>query len=723
MPKLFFQKHTPDRLGAISLRAVLTVGFGLVLCLVAVIATFSLIQQRETSQQFSRLLDRDLRAAELGQRIVSEMASARRSEKDFVIFREEFGFAEAKSRYLTLLQSNLADARQDLADLDNLIAEPATSGEIHALQAAIAKYEIAVVAAVELQGKLGFIDTGIEGQFRAAAHEIESLLDARETILMADLLSIRRYEKAYLRRGRDVDRHATHDAVQKFKKDIGAQLGAEVRGQQLARIADIYWLQFGRYVETSREIVMQRRNYRTAVQTIEPALHALLSGTQTRTRSASTRILGDSRLTERLIFSVSLACIALGTFIAWLSSRRITSGLASVSAFAQQLGEGNYRENIPWVGKDEFSVLGQHLTGLANALRAAATQQRERTTELNGFNVSLQCEVQQRTAAEAALCKLNDELERRVEARTFDLAESEERFHRLANMSSDWYWQQDAEFRFTEMSSGMGKKSGVQGDAYIGRTRWEMPIELTAEQWAEHRAILEAHESFSELEFKTLFEHVGERWFSISGEPWYTQNGTFGGYRGVGRDITERKQIEHRIKHLSLHDGLTGLANRALLHDRLTRAMAYADRYAHEVSVGFLDLDAFKPINDLLGHRAGDTVLQVVAQRLQSSIRESDTVARLGGDEFVVVLPEDRERGEAAKFWARLMQSIASPIVIDGHSVTLGCSVGVASYPADGATAATLIENADSAMYSAKQCGRNNLKYYRDVKPAFGLSS
>lgn len=717
MPKLFFRKHTPDRLGAISIRAVLAIGFGLVLSLVAVIATLAVVQQRESAQQFSQLLDRDLRAAELGQRIVSAMASARRSEKDFILFHDEFGFAEAKSRYLTLLQSNLADAREDLVDLDRIIAEPAATREINAVRVAMEKYENAVLAAVELQGNLGFIDTGIEGQFRAAAHEIEGLLDPKETKLIADMLSIRRYEKDYLLRGREIDRHATQMAVQKFKQDIRDEVDSAARKNQLDIIADTYWLQFSRYIETGHEIAIQRRNYRNAVQTIEPALQHLLMDTQAKSRSVSTRILDGARRTERLIFSVSLACILSGIFIAWLASRRITAGIAGVNAFAQQLGDGEFSQIVPWVGTDEFSLLGRHLTRLAKALLAAEALQRERTAELFKFNDSLQHEVVQRAAAEAAINKLNDELERRVQARTFDLAKSEERFHRLANLSSDWYWQQDAAFRFTEMSSGMGKKSGVAGEAYLGKTRWEMPIELSSEQWAEHRALLSSHEPFSELEYKAVFEHVGERWFSISGEPWYDQKGAFGGYRGVGKDITERKEIEQRIKYLSLHDGLTGLANRTLLHDRLTQAMAYADRYAHEVSVGFIDLDAFKPINDLLGHRAGDTVLQIIAERLQSSIRESDTVARLGGDEFVIVLPENLERGEKSKFWARLMQLIASPIEVDGETVALGCSVGVASYPLDGKSAAELIENADAAMYSAKQSGSNNLKYYRDLKP------
>jgi diguanylate cyclase (GGDEF)-like protein len=193
----------------------------------------------------------------------------------------------------------------------------------------------------------------------------------------------------------------------------------------------------------------------------------------------------------------------------------------------------------------------------------------------------------------------------------------------------------------------------------------------------------------------------------------FDSNGAFTGYRGVGKQITERKRIEEIIKHRSLHDFLTGLPNRALLQDRLARALTYAARYLHIVWVVFIDLDGFKNINDTLGHKAGDTVLKEMAKRLQFLIRESDTASRLGGDEFVLILQEEHLDGkEILRAVERIMKMVAQPMTVDGQQVLLGCSVGLAAFPADGTDANTLVEHADAAMYRAKQNGRNNFRFY-----------
>jgi diguanylate cyclase (GGDEF)-like protein/PAS domain S-box-containing protein len=714
MSRLFFQKFTDLLRQSISLRAVLGWGFGQVLSLVGIIGILAIVEQQASTRQFSELLDRDLRAAETGQKIVVAMASARRFEKDFLIFHKEFGFAEAKSRYITLLQANLAHARENLSKLDLLIGDSGTKRRISAVLVAITRYENAVLSAVDLQGQLGYIDTGIEGRFRLLAHEMEAMLGSKSPSQMVSLLSVRRGEKDYLLRGREIDVQSVRARVAQFKREVtfGVEMG--VKRRKLLSLADAYQSQFDRYVQVDREIEIQRRAYRSAVQAIEPDLQQLLASTQEKSRRTSDGILRSASYTQLIIAGAALASIGFGVLVAWLATRRITTGIESISAFAQRLENGDFRVSVPWVGKDEFSVLGRHLCHLAHALQAATNSQQERTTELEAYNVSLQYEVAQRTAAEMALHKANIELEQRVLARTEELVESEKRFRQLADLSSDWYWQQDVDFRFTEVSSGITRKSGVSADEYIGKTRWEMPIVMTPDQWASHKAILAAHAPFFDLEFSTSFEHISVRWFSISGEPIFDESGVFSGYRGVGKDITERKEIEQHIKHLSLHDGLTGLPSRALLNDRLTQALTYADRYGHAVWVGFIDLDAFKPINDTFGHSAGDIVLQVVAKRLQNSIRDSDTVARLGGDEFVIVLAENLEHDEPREIWARLMQSVAMPISIDGRDVILGCSVGVAAYPADGATAAGLIQAADAAMYRAKREGSNNLRYYSD---------
>jgi diguanylate cyclase (GGDEF)-like protein/PAS domain S-box-containing protein len=181
---------------------------------------------------------------------------------------------------------------------------------------------------------------------------------------------------------------------------------------------------------------------------------------------------------------------------------------------------------------------------------------------------------------------------------------------------------------------------------------------------------------------------------------------------GMLLDITERKVAEGRVQSLAYYDALTGLPNRILLHDRLSKALSTARRRKHKVALLFFDLDRFKIINDSLGHSVGDLLLQDVAERLKSCAREEDTVARLGGDEFLIVLTHVNDIPGAAVSAERFMDAMTSRFVIQGHSLSIGCSLGISIFPEHGADSETLIKHADAAMYSAKDGGRNNFQFF-----------
>ena len=179
-------------------------------------------------------------------------------------------------------------------------------------------------------------------------------------------------------------------------------------------------------------------------------------------------------------------------------------------------------------------------------------------------------------------------------------------------------------------------------------------------------------------------------------------------------EVAERQQAESRVLHLANHDALTGLPNRRLLHDRLGQALAMAHREHHHVAVLFMDLDRFKTINDSLGHMMGDALLQAVARRLQFTLREGDTVSRLGGDEFVVVLPNLEHPGAAEKVALKLVEALAPPFDLDGQELRVSASIGISFFPEDGGDTETLLRNADSAMYHAKEMGRNNYQFFME---------
>lgn len=168
----------------------------------------------------------------------------------------------------------------------------------------------------------------------------------------------------------------------------------------------------------------------------------------------------------------------------------------------------------------------------------------------------------------------------------------------------------------------------------------------------------------------------------------------------------ERERSQARLARMAHFDGLTGLPNRRLFTDRLTQAVGRARRHGGRVAVVFVDLDRFKPVNDTLGHAAGDTVLRVLGDRLKTALRQEDTLARLGGDEFTVILEDITGRDDAVRVAERLLATVATPLDLDGQEVAVGASIGISLYPEDGADAATLVKNADVAMYRAKQDGK-----------------
>ncbi len=177
-------------------------------------------------------------------------------------------------------------------------------------------------------------------------------------------------------------------------------------------------------------------------------------------------------------------------------------------------------------------------------------------------------------------------------------------------------------------------------------------------------------------------------------------------------DITTRKKTEDHIQTLAYYDPLTGLPNRTLFQDRLHQALAHAHRDGHHVGLLFIDLDRFKTINDTLGHAVGDLMLKSVARQLRNYIREGDTVARLGGDEFVIISSEFTSNQDPIAFSKRLLEMLAEPIQIDGRELFSTASIGIAIYPDDGQDVTTLLGNADIAMYSAKDQGRNTYRFF-----------
>jgi len=189
-------------------------------------------------------------------------------------------------------------------------------------------------------------------------------------------------------------------------------------------------------------------------------------------------------------------------------------------------------------------------------------------------------------------------------------------------------------------------------------------------------------------------------------------SGEIDGYLAIATDVTARKQAERQIEFLAYRDVLTGLPNRLLLHDRFTQAVAYADRASLRVALLFIDLDNFKTINDSLGHAVGDALLKEIALRLGACVRETDTISRQGGDEFLIVLPDLSGTEAISPVLAKIREQLHVPFELDGHELTTSASIGIAIYPSDGRDFETLLKKADTAMYQAKDAGRNSYRFF-----------
>lgn len=185
-------------------------------------------------------------------------------------------------------------------------------------------------------------------------------------------------------------------------------------------------------------------------------------------------------------------------------------------------------------------------------------------------------------------------------------------------------------------------------------------------------------------------------------------------YLAIFSDITLRKREEQELYDLATHDALTGLSNRSFFSERFRHAMVRAKRAGSLVALLYLDLDDFKPVNDALGHKIGDKLLQTVARRLKRSVREEDTVARLGGDEFAVILEQLSKPRDAAPTARKLLHALARPYTLDGHKARISASIGITVYPLDGRDVEILLKRADGAMYRAKTERRNDYRFWGD---------
>jgi diguanylate cyclase (GGDEF)-like protein/PAS domain S-box-containing protein len=289
------------------------------------------------------------------------------------------------------------------------------------------------------------------------------------------------------------------------------------------------------------------------------------------------------------------------------------------------------------------------------------------------------------------------------------LRRSEEGFRDLVENISEVIFTIDQYGRVTYVSPVVEQIVGYSPEEVVGRSIASFIHPDDMPPIERFQALLSG--TLQPSEFR-IFAKSGEtRWVRTSSRP-ILDGDSVVGLRAVLVDITDRKQAENQVKYVAYHDALTGLPNRRLLADCLTKALAQRRRDHRPLAIMFLDLDHFKLVNDTVGHAMGDQMLQRVAERLTSIVREGDTVARLGGDEFTVLLPQVAGVKGACELARRILERSRKPLVLAGQEFHATTSIGIAMYPQDGEDADTLLRNADTAMYRAKDRGRDNFQLF-----------
>src|SRR4051794_36018977 len=297
-------------------------------------------------------------------------------------------------------------------------------------------------------------------------------------------------------------------------------------------------------------------------------------------------------------------------------------------------------------------------------------------------------------------------------------ARAEALIREFESSGKGWFWETGREGDLSYISDSVAQALGRDPADLLERPFTDLISTESADGSATSERTLgfylSSHVAFQDLIVRAKTKT--EIWWSISGRPVHDDIGRFFGFRGFASDLTKMRQSEVELDRLARQDALTGLANRQALRRALDDALVGSVRRKHRCSMFLLDLDRFKAVNDTLGHPAGDTLLRLVALRLQDVIGEAGQVGRLDGDEFEVVLPAVSDKNELSRLAQGIIDSLSRPYTINGTAVSIGASIGVVTSDYDDRTSDDLMRDADLALYAAKAAGKGCFRFFEDRK-------
>jgi diguanylate cyclase (GGDEF)-like protein/PAS domain S-box-containing protein len=402
------------------------------------------------------------------------------------------------------------------------------------------------------------------------------------------------------------------------------------------------------------------------------------------------------RVVLKLLFITALTVEATGLLLAISVSRGIQKGLTGIIQAANSFSAGDLSARARALSRDEIGVM-------ANSFNEMADNLQTRVGELARLNRHLRHEIGERERAEAELRAAFALLDQHVNNTPLAVIEwTQDCAAGQPPRVFRWSGRAETMFGWTTRDV-LGRSAEEFGFIYEGDARRAAD---TGRDLAEGRC---PHNTVS-LRCYTKQRQVRHcQWYNSALH--LKESGTLT-ILSLVEDVTERVAAAEEVHRLAHHDILTGLPNRVLLHDRLNQALAGARRHQQSVAVMMMDLDRFKNINDSLGHRIGDALLQGIAGRLRGRLRASDTLARVGGDEFVLIQPELTDPGGASIMAHTIHELLAQPFLINGNQLHINTSIGITLFPRDGGDPDLLLRNADLALYRAKREGRGQYRFY-----------
>jgi diguanylate cyclase (GGDEF)-like protein/PAS domain S-box-containing protein len=302
-----------------------------------------------------------------------------------------------------------------------------------------------------------------------------------------------------------------------------------------------------------------------------------------------------------------------------------------------------------------------------------------------------------------------------------EVRQREEQFRAIVERSFDTIVNFDLEGKITYISPAVERVTGFKPEQLVGQTIFNFVLDAEVNSVARLFARNVQGETIGAIENRLLCKDGSFIYIEANSLP-ILEDGEVVGIQAIFRDITERKKIELELQHMATHDYLTDLPNTRLFLEHLDKALSRAKRSNLFVALLYVDLDGFKQVNDTYGHSVGDHLLRMVADRLAGNVRKSDIVSRLGGDEFAVLMTDLQNLQSVDVLAERLQREMQAPFSVDGTITALTVSIGISTFPADTQEAATLIRNADRAMYYSKSLGKNRASHFSEKEAAAPLA-